>query len=207
MIGVGLYILGGLAGASFYLPLQRVKKWAWESYWMVYAVTALVVVPWLLALSLSPYLFRVLGQAEVQTLVGCFVFGAMWGVGGLTWGLMIRYLGVGLGLAIGAGVLRLGRHYLAADLCRDFHLAPACLLRRRRLYPDRRWYRRGGDRLRGPGRHEQGRELSTEQKTQGVAEYNFPLGLALAVFSGVMSSGMALGIRKGDAIKALHHAN
>lgn len=47
------------------------------------------------------------------------------------------------------------------------------------------------------------KELSAEQKTQGVAEYNFPLGLALAIFSGVMSSGMALGIRNGDSIKVL----
>src|SRR5208283_2753885 len=104
LLGIGLYALGGLAGASFYLPLQRVKKWAWESFWMIYAVSALIVIPWGLALCLSPYVFRVLGQAQATTLAWCFIFGAMWGVGGLTWGLMIRYLGVGLGLAIGAGV-------------------------------------------------------------------------------------------------------
>jgi len=203
LIGVGLYVLGGLAGASFYLPLQKVKNWAWESYWMIYAVSALVIVPWVLALVLSPYLFQVLGHADANTLLWCFVFGAMWGIGGLTWGLMIRYLGVGLGLAIGAGVCASVGTILPPIFKGEFNKllhAPSGA---------------GVYILIGVGVAVAGivfvglagmskeRELSAEQKTQGVAEYNFPLGLALAIFSGVMSSGMALGIRNGDPIKAL----
>src|SRR3974377_956316 len=102
-LGVFLYALGGLAGAVFYLPFKRVRNWAWESYWMVYAVFGLVLVPWALAYFVSPNLVSVLKASPGGTLFWCYSFGAMWGVGGLTWGLMIRYLGVGLGLAIGCG--------------------------------------------------------------------------------------------------------
>ena len=45
-LGVMIFVLGGLAGAVFYLPFKKVKNWAWESYWLVYAVVGLVIVPW-----------------------------------------------------------------------------------------------------------------------------------------------------------------
>ena len=99
-----IFVLGGLAGAVFYLPFKKVKNWAWESYWLVYAVFGLVVVPWALALATSPNVLSVLKAVAGKELGYCFLCGAMWGVGGLTWGLMIRYLGVGLGLAIGCGL-------------------------------------------------------------------------------------------------------
>src|SRR5208283_5594982 len=103
-LGVLIFALGGLAGAVFYLPFKKVKNWAWESYWLVYAVVGLVVVPWALAFVVSPKVCGILSGADLKTLTLCYLFGAMWGVGGLTWGLMIRYLGVGLGLAVGCGL-------------------------------------------------------------------------------------------------------
>ena len=109
-LGVLIFVLGGLAGAVFYLPFKKVKNWAWESYWMIYAVFGLVVVPWAMALSMSPNVFSVLKAAPSKELGYCFLCGAMWGVGGLTWGLMIRYLGVGLGLAIGCGLCSAAGH-------------------------------------------------------------------------------------------------
>ena len=104
-LGVLIFTLGGLAGAVFYMPLTKVKKWAWESYWMIYAIAGLVVVPWILAFVTAPNVLDVLKASPTSVLTMCFAFGAAWGLGGLTWGLMIRYLGVGLGLAIGAGLV------------------------------------------------------------------------------------------------------
>ena len=103
-LGVTIFALGGLAGAIFYLPFKKVKNWAWESYWFIYAVFGLVLVPWILAFATSPNVLTVLQNAPRSELRYCFLCGAMWGVGGLTWGLMIRYLGVGLGLALGCGI-------------------------------------------------------------------------------------------------------
>ena len=103
-MGTVIFALGGLAGAVFYLPFSKVKNWAWESYWLVYAVVGLLIVPWVLAFTTSPNVVSVLTEAPREQVLYCFLCGAAWGIGGLTWGLMIRYLGVGLGLAIGAGL-------------------------------------------------------------------------------------------------------
>ena len=105
-LGMAIFVLGGLAGAVFYLPFKRVKDWAWESYWMIYAVTGLIIVPWVLAFSTSPNVLSVISHTPFSELAYCFACGAAWGFGGLTWGLMIRYLGVGLGLCLGAVCVR-----------------------------------------------------------------------------------------------------
>ena len=85
-LGVSIFTLGGLAGAVFYLPFKKVKEWAWESYWMIYAIAGLVVVPLVLALTTSPNAFTVLRSTRHERTCYCFVCGAMWGIGGMTWG-------------------------------------------------------------------------------------------------------------------------
>ena len=85
----------------FALPFRGIKGWKYESYWFVYALAGLILFPMVLALATCPDLFGVIGRADGKTLALCVGFGALWGLGGLTWGLMIRYLGIGLGLAIG----------------------------------------------------------------------------------------------------------
>ena len=84
-LGVLIFMLGGLAGAVFYLPFKKVKGWAWESYWLVYALFGLVVVPWALALAFSPNVLSVLKSTPDANLAYCYLCGAAWGVGGLTW--------------------------------------------------------------------------------------------------------------------------
>jgi L-rhamnose-H+ transport protein len=198
-VGVLLYMLGGLTGACFYLPFKKVKDWAWESYWMVYAVVGLVVVPWVLVLVVSPNVFTVLKGASPTTLLRCFLFGAMWGVGGLTWGLMIRYLGVGLGLAVGCGLCasagtlippiinkELGT-YMAADWGIATLVGVAISL--------------VGIVVTGMAGMSKERELSAEQKKAAVAEFDFTKGILVALFSGIMSAGMAFGLGAGRDIE------
>ena len=72
-LGIMIFVLGGLAGAVFYMPLKRVKDWAWESYWMIYAVVGLLVFPWVLALTMSPNLFEVLKAAPRNEVIHCFL--------------------------------------------------------------------------------------------------------------------------------------
>jgi len=200
-LGVMIFALGGLAGAVFYLPFKKVKNWAWESYWMIYAIAGLVVVPWVLAFSTSPNVLAVLRQSPPRTLAYCFACGAMWGVGGFTWGLMIRYLGVGLGLAIGAGLCSasgtLIPPIIAGNLASltDTPAAKAALA--------------GvvvsllGIVLVGMAGMSKESELPEEEKKKAVAEYNFRKGLVIAIFSGVMSSGMSFGLQGGAKIEEL----
>ncbi|MGQ9574761.1 MAG: L-rhamnose/proton symporter RhaT [Thermoguttaceae bacterium] len=200
LLGILLYVTGGLAGASFYLPFKGVRKWAWETYWMIYTLAGLLIVPWALALAISPNVLSVLRATPWDRLGLCFLFGAMWGAGGLTWGLMIRYLGVGLGIAIGCGlcaavgtlvppvflgeyaemVTRPGGTTALAALIAGVVVSLVGIV------------------VTGAAGMSKQRELSEAQKKAAVAEFHFTKGILLAIFSGVMSAGMSFGIRMGD---------
>ena len=198
-MGMILFTLGGLAGAVFALPFKRVKNWAYESYWLFYAIFGLVVFPWILALMTVPNLADVLKNAPVQVLARCFGFGALWGLGGLTWGLMIRYLGIGLGLAIGCGLCSATGTLIppivtgkAAELVKDTGSIVVLLGVFGSL---------AGIAFVGlAGKSKEG-ELSEEQKKKAVAEFDFKKGMLVALFSGIASAGMNFGLQSGGVLQ------
>src|SRR5438094_3262346 len=96
-LGVFFHWLGGLASASFYIPYRGVKKWSWETYWLVGGFFSWIIAPWALALLLVPGVPAILQAAPGKALFWAYFFGAMWGIGGLTFGLTMRYLGIALG--------------------------------------------------------------------------------------------------------------
>jgi len=102
--GLLLIAFGGLASGIFYLPLKYVKNWSWEAGWSIYSVFALLLGPWILAMITVPGLFGIIGDSPTSNIVWPIVFGFGWGIGGLTWGLSIRYLGIGLGNALPLGL-------------------------------------------------------------------------------------------------------
>ena len=104
IFGMLIFAAGGFAGATFLLPARGVKNWAYETWWMFYCVVGLLVMPAVICAIAVPDFCGVIGSAPGSTLLKCAAFGAIWGIGGLTWGLMVRYLGIGLGLAIGCGL-------------------------------------------------------------------------------------------------------
>src|SRR5262252_5863533 len=103
-LGVVHHWLGGLASGSFYVPYRLVRRWSWETYWLVGGVFSWILAPWTVALLLTNRLPAVLAGTSGTTLFWCFFFGLLWGVGGLTFGLTMRYLGLSLGMAIVMGL-------------------------------------------------------------------------------------------------------
>src|SRR5512135_1656902 len=102
-LGVLFHWLGGLASGSFYVPYRAVKRWSWETYWLVGGVFSWIIVPWVLGLYMTNDLTAVLGATPVPTLFWCYFWGLLWGLGGLTFGLTMRYLGMSLGMAVALG--------------------------------------------------------------------------------------------------------
>ena len=96
--------LGGLASASFYVPYKRVRGWAWEVYWLTGGMFSWVIAPWVFASLRTEHLWQVLGATPHSTLPWCWFWGVLWGFGGLTYGLTMRYLGMSLGMAIILGL-------------------------------------------------------------------------------------------------------
>jgi len=104
LVGVVYHWLGGLASGSFYVPYKGVRRWAWETYWLAGGFFSWIIAPWILAGFLTKDLLAVLHQAPASALFWAFFFGLLWGVGGLTFGLTMRYLGLSLGMAVVLGL-------------------------------------------------------------------------------------------------------
>jgi L-rhamnose-H+ transport protein len=102
-LGVFLHWLGGLASGSFYVPYKGVKKWSWETYWLVGGIFSWILCPWAFAYFMTNDLAGVLKQQSWSTLGWTYLFGLLWGFGGLTYGLTMRYLGLSLGTGVALG--------------------------------------------------------------------------------------------------------
>jgi L-rhamnose-H+ transport protein len=202
VLGVFFHWLGGLASASFYVPYRGVKNWAWETYWLVGGFFSWIIAPWILALAMTHDLIRVLHEAPASSLFWAYAFGVLWGLGGLTFGLTMRYLGMSLGMAVALGYTAafgtlmppiFRGVFVSEVLGTDSGLVilggvAVCLL---------------GIAFAGAAGVSKERELSTEQKRAAIKEFDLKKGLLVATFSGVMSACFAYGLAAGDPIKAI----
>jgi L-rhamnose-H+ transport protein len=201
LLGVFFHWLGGLASASFYVPYKRVRGWAWEVYWLTGGIFSWVIAPWVFATFRTERLWQVLTSTPPTTLVWCWFWGVLWGFGGLTYGLTMRYLGMSLGMAIILGLTMV----IGTIGPPIFHGTLATL-----AATGSGWMTFLGIALAvlgviivaRAGRAKE-RELAPEQSKTAIAEFNFTRGILVAVFSGVMSSCFAFGLDAGTPIRAL----
>ncbi|MHC4619528.1 MAG: L-rhamnose/proton symporter RhaT [Planctomycetota bacterium] len=200
-LGVILHALGGFAAGSFYIPFKKVRNWAWETYWLVGGFFAWVIAPLVIALATVPDLLTVLRQAPPQSVFFCYLFGLLWGVGGVTFGLSMRYLGMSLGYALALGfcaafgtiIPPIATGAFGELVARGSGLTTlggvvVCL---------------AGIAVCGWAGMFKERELSEEKKRETIKEFNFAKGLWVATFAGVMSACMAFGIAAGKPIARL----
>ncbi len=199
ILGMLIFAGGGLAGATFLLPARGVKGWAYETWWMFYCVVGLLICPVVVCSITVPDFWSVAMSAPNKTIARCVFFGAIWGVGGLTWGLMVRYLGIGLGLAIGCGLCAATGTLIppiatghAADLVKDVGAVivlagvVASLL--------------GICFVGYAGKLKEG-ELPEEEKKKAVAEFDFKKGMVVAIISGVCSACINFGLQGAKCIE------
>ena len=104
ILGVIFHFIGGFASGSFYMPFKRVKGWHWESYWIIGGLFSWLIVPPLAAWLTIPCFTDIIASTPMSTIGYTFLFGLLWGIGGLTYGLGVRYLGVSLGSSIILGL-------------------------------------------------------------------------------------------------------
>lgn len=104
LLGVLFHFIGGFASGSFYIPYKKVRDWSWESYWIVGGLFSWLIVPPLAAYLTIPCFDCIIADTDSTTLFYTYLFGVLWGIGGLTYGLGVRYLGVSLGSSIILGL-------------------------------------------------------------------------------------------------------
>ena len=198
-IGVIYHWLGGLASASNFIPFRGIKRWSWEIYWIIQGVAAWLIAPTLIALIFVPHPFDILRAAPTSSIVWPVIWGLLWGVGGLTFGLAIRYLGLGLGYAIALG------------FCTAFGtLVPPIFdgTMMAILHTESGLVTVGGVLISllaiatsGAAGHSKEKEVTSAEKAEsGERDFSFVKGLVIAIFAGIMSSFFAFGLAAGQPI-------
>ncbi len=201
LLGVFFHWLGGLSSATFYVPYKRIRRWSWEIFWITGGVFSWLIAPWIFAALQTEDLFGVLGSTPMRTLAWCGFWGAMWGFGGLTFGLTMRYLGLSLGMAVALGLTTvIGT--LGPPIFRGTLIDLASTTSGQVTFVGIFVTLIGIVIVAKAGREKE-RELPGDQAKAGVAEFDLRKGLAIAVFSGVMSGCFAWGLDAGSPIREL----
>ncbi|TAG70992.1 MAG: rhamnose/proton symporter RhaT, partial [Runella slithyformis] len=100
IFGIIFHSIGGFASGSFYIPYNKVKSWAWESAWIVGGVVSWLLVPTIAAYLTVPDFMGIIKNTDSNVIFWTYLMGLLWGIGGLTFGLAMRYLGMSLGMSI-----------------------------------------------------------------------------------------------------------
>jgi L-rhamnose-H+ transport protein len=100
LLGIIFHSIGGFSSGSFYMPFKKVKNWAWESYWLIGGFFSWLIVPPIAAYLTIPHFAEIIAAASPSIKAFTFSMGLIWGIGGLTYGLGVRYLGMSLGNSI-----------------------------------------------------------------------------------------------------------
>jgi L-rhamnose-H+ transport protein len=206
ILGVIYHSIGGFASGSFYMPYNKVKGWSWESMWIIGGLFSWLVVPPLAAYLTIPDFMDIIRNTSGDVLRITYIMGLLWGIGGLTYGLGVRYLGMSLGnsvvlgfcSAFGALVPPIFYNFVPTEGKVSFTdmLGSAgglfvllgvvvCLV---------------GIAISGRAGMLKEGELSAEQKSASVKEFALGKGLTVAIISGILSSFFNFGIEAGKSM-------
>jgi len=202
VFGVIFHFIGGFASGSFYVPYKKVKGWSWESMWILGGLFSWIIVPPIAAMLTIPNFTEIIKDTNSAILGYTFLFGLLWGIGGLTYGLGVRYLGVSLGSSIILGLSMVfgslmpsiyyffnkaeGKHGIdyffttQSGICILLGLL-VCVL---------------GVYLCGKAGVSKEKHLSS-LSSESKSDYNFGLGIVVAIVSGILSACFNFGIEAG----------
>jgi len=195
LAGIGWHIVGAACAASFYAPIEKVQKWSWETTWAIAGFFSWILLPIGVSLILLPDFHAFYASMDTGLLLKVALFGAMWGVGNVSYGLTMRHLGMSLGIGVAIGVTLVGGtlvppliHGQAAMLftTHSGQLTMAGVL-----------VALIGVAVVSYAGHQKEMQLGAE-----VQEFNVKLGLALAVLCGIFSSGMSFAIDAARPMQA-----
>lgn len=210
LLGVIFHFIGGFASGSFYIPYKKVKGWHWESYWIIGGLFSWLIVPPLAAYLTIPGFVDIIRGTAGSALGLTYMFGVLWGIGGLTYGLGVRYLGVSLGSSIILGLCMVFGALIPA-IYYDFN--PVAGKDTFSTMISSQW---GitilvglliciiGIIISGKAGMMKEKQLSTAATdphgTEVKTEYKFALGMFVSIVSGVLSACFNFGLEAGQSL-------
>lgn len=203
ILGVIFHFLGGFASGSFYMAFKKVKKWAWESYWLVGGLFSWLIVPPLAAYLTIPGFGEIIGNASPTVFGWTYTMGVLWGIGGLTYGLGIRYLGMSLGNSVILGYTAAFGSLVPPLYYNAFPQAGKISFDHMMATEGGRMVLLGvlvclaGIAVCGYAGVMKERDLPEEEKRKSIAEFSLVKGLIVATISGILSACFNFGIEAG----------
>lgn len=204
VIGLIIIAIGAFCQSSCYVPINKIKDWSWESYWIVQGVFAWLLLPFLGALLAVPAghsLFELFTAEQSFNIWMTILFGVLWGVGGLTFGLSMRYLGVALGQSIALGTCAGLGTIMGPVLLNIFFPEQDPLSKLTLSVILGVVVTLVGIAIIGVAGSMKSAGLSEEEKKAAVKDFNFPKGLTIALLAGFMSGCFNVGLTFGADIK------
>ena len=208
LLGILFHSIGGFASGSFYMPFNKVKKWAWESYWIIGGLFSWLIVPPIAAYLTVPGFAEIIGTTSFNILAITFIMGLLWGIGGLTYGLGVRYLGMSLGNSV---ILGFCSAFGALVPPIYYNLVPTegkLTIMSMITHSGGQLVLLGvvvcltGIAISGRAGMLKEKELDPEVSKKSVAEFSLVKGLIIAVISGILSSFFNFGIEAGKPMAA-----
>ena len=203
LIGLLVIALGAFCQSSCYVPINKIRSWSWESYWLVQGVFAWLVLPFLgmlLAVPSGHSLGGMFAAAPSFNIWMTVLFGVLWGVGGLTFGLSMRYLGVALGQSIALGTCAGLGTVMGPLLLQVFFPETDPIAQLTAAVIIGVVVTLAGIAIIGVAGSMKARSLSPEEQKAAVKDFNFPRGLAIALLCGLMSGCFNVGLEFGAGI-------
>lgn len=203
LLGVLFHFTGGFASGSFYMAFRKVKEWAWESYWVVGGLFSWLIIPPLAAVLTVPGFADIIHDSSTSIVAITFVMGVLWGIGGLTYGLGIRYLGMSLGNSVILGYCAAFGSLVPPVYYNYFPTEGKISMNHMFQSEGGRWVLFGvlvcliGIVLCGRAGMLKEKELSPAQKNTSITEFNLLRGLFVATVSGILSACFNFGIEAG----------
>jgi len=197
-LGILLHSIGGVFHGSFYYPLTKVQNWKWESYWLLQGFFAWIVSPVLVAVLLVPDLMGLFSESASNQLFYPAFFGFLWGLGSLTFGLTMRFLGMSLGMSIALGFCTAFGTIIPPIYTRNITVLFTTLSG---------WIILIGVMLCIAGIAVVGyagsikeKDLGEKEKRKIIKEFALTKGILIAIFSGILSACFAFGLQSGSPI-------
>ena len=203
ILGVIFHFLGGFASGSFYMAFKKVKNWAWESYWLIGGLFSWLIVPPLAAALTIPGFMDIIQSAEFTVLSWTYIMGVLWGIGGLTYGLGIRYLGMSLGNSVILGYCAAFGSLIPPLYYNYFPQSGKISFSHMMSTESGRMVLLGvlvclaGIAICGRAGVMKEKDLPEEEKRKSIAEFSLVKGLIVATVSGILSACFNFGIEAG----------
>ena len=203
IFGIIFHFIGGFASGSFYIPFKKVREWAWESYWIVGGLFSWLIIPPLAAYLTVPHFADIIAQASPATFWWTFFWGILWGIGGLMYGLGMRYLGMSLGNSVLLGFTSAFGALVPSIYYNIVHTPGKTTFHELLTTSWGRIVLAGvvicltGIYICGRAGVLKEKELPEEKKKESIKEFNLKKGLIVCTISGILSACFNYGIEAG----------